>query len=156
MSTEGETRQVCVLPYRCSICPPLVTRQMSILQIPIHRTLSYSLSTPCFVTTAPLAVKPASTLRRLVHKKTLGDSLFIDMLLPALSALAVAQPIAESPEGLTNYPVLLYSQDQYSSLFTVLLLFTLRCCVGFYTYFCGFIILKLNIKFVVFYYANLC
>jgi hypothetical protein len=32
MSTEGETLQVSVLTYRCSICPPLVTRQMSILE----------------------------------------------------------------------------------------------------------------------------
>jgi len=31
ISTEGETLQASVLPYRCSICPPLVTRQMSIL-----------------------------------------------------------------------------------------------------------------------------
>ena len=31
MSTEGKTLQVSVLPYRCSMCPPLVTRQMSIL-----------------------------------------------------------------------------------------------------------------------------
>jgi len=31
MSTEGETLQVSFLPYRCSICQPLVTRQMSIL-----------------------------------------------------------------------------------------------------------------------------
>ena len=31
MSTEGETLHVSVLPYRCSICPPLVTRKMSIL-----------------------------------------------------------------------------------------------------------------------------
>jgi len=31
MSTEGETLQVFVLPYRCSIYPPFVTRQMSIL-----------------------------------------------------------------------------------------------------------------------------
>ena len=31
MSTEGETFQVSVLPYRCSICPPLVMRQMWIL-----------------------------------------------------------------------------------------------------------------------------
>ena len=31
MSTEGETLQVSVLPYRCSICPLLVMRQMSIL-----------------------------------------------------------------------------------------------------------------------------
>jgi hypothetical protein len=31
-STEGETLQVSVPLYRCSICPPLVTRQISILQ----------------------------------------------------------------------------------------------------------------------------
>ena len=31
MSTEGETLQIFVLPYRCSICSPLVTWQMSIL-----------------------------------------------------------------------------------------------------------------------------
>jgi hypothetical protein len=31
MSTEGETLQVSVLPYRCSICALLVTRQMPIL-----------------------------------------------------------------------------------------------------------------------------
>jgi hypothetical protein len=31
MSTEGEAHQVSVLPYRCSICAPLVTQQMSIL-----------------------------------------------------------------------------------------------------------------------------
>jgi len=30
MSTEGETLQFSVLPYRCSICPPLVMGQMSI------------------------------------------------------------------------------------------------------------------------------
>ena len=29
LSTEGETLQVSVPPYRCSICPPLVTRQTS-------------------------------------------------------------------------------------------------------------------------------
>ena len=28
---RGETLQVSVLPYRCSICPLLVTQQMSIL-----------------------------------------------------------------------------------------------------------------------------
>jgi hypothetical protein len=31
MTTEGEAPQISVLPYRCSICAPLVTRQMSIL-----------------------------------------------------------------------------------------------------------------------------
>jgi hypothetical protein len=33
MSTEGQTLQVSVLPYKCSICPPLVTWQMSNLAI---------------------------------------------------------------------------------------------------------------------------
>jgi hypothetical protein len=38
-------------------------------QIPRHRTLSYSLSTPCFAIIDPLAVKPASMPRRLGYKK---------------------------------------------------------------------------------------
>jgi hypothetical protein len=54
----------------------------------------------------PLAVKPASTLRRLVYKKTWRDSLPIDILLSAVSFLVVAQPSSEFPEGLKNYPVL--------------------------------------------------
>jgi len=53
----------------------------------------------------PLAVKPASTPRRLVHKKMWRDSLPIDMLLSAVSVLVVAQPSPEFPEGLVNYPV---------------------------------------------------
>jgi hypothetical protein len=54
----------------------------------------------------PLAVKPASTPRRLVPKKKLGIySLPTDMFLSAVSVLDVAQPISEVPEGLTNYPV---------------------------------------------------
>ena len=53
----------------------------------------------------PLAVKHASTPRRLVHKKTWRDSLPIDMLLSAVSVLVVAQPISEVPERLMNYPV---------------------------------------------------
>jgi len=56
----------------------------------------------------PLAVKPASTPRRLVlKKKTWRDSLPIDMLLSAVSVLVVAQPSSEIPERLVNYPVLL-------------------------------------------------
>jgi hypothetical protein len=31
MSTGGETLQISVLPYRCSICPSLVWRQMSMI-----------------------------------------------------------------------------------------------------------------------------
>jgi hypothetical protein len=53
----------------------------------------------------PLAVKLASTPRRLVHKNTWRDSLPIDMFLTAASVLAAAQPISEVPEGLINYPV---------------------------------------------------
>jgi len=52
-----------------------------------------------------LAVKPASTPRRLVHSKTWKDSLPIDMLLSAVSVFGVAQPSSEFLEGLMNYPV---------------------------------------------------
>ena len=52
----------------------------------------------------PLAVKPASTPRRLLHKKTWRDSLPIDMRLSAVSVLVVVQPSSGFPEGLMNYP----------------------------------------------------
>jgi hypothetical protein len=60
-----------------SFCPTLQVLGMCTLgdatdvkfwQIPRYRPLTYSLSTPCFVTTAPLVVKPVSTPRRLVQK----------------------------------------------------------------------------------------
>jgi hypothetical protein len=80
-----------------SFCPTLQVLDMYTLgdatdvkfwQIPRHRPLTYSLSTPCFVTTAPLAVKPASTSRGLVQKK-LGEiiCLLICFFLPCLSWL---------------------------------------------------------------------
>jgi hypothetical protein len=47
-------------------------------------------------------------------KKTWRDSLLIDMLLSAVSVLAVAQPSSEVPEGLINYPV--YLQDKSLSM----------------------------------------
>jgi len=50
-------------------------------------------------------VEPASTPRPLVQKKTLRDSLPIDMLLCAVSFLVVAQSSSEFPEGLMNNPV---------------------------------------------------
>jgi len=53
----------------------------------------------------PLAVEPASTPRSLIQKKTLRDSLPIDMLFSAVSVLVVAQSSSKFPEGLTNNPV---------------------------------------------------
>jgi hypothetical protein len=53
----------------------------------------------------PLAVKTASTPRRLVLKKTWKDSLPLDMLLSAVSVLVVVRPTSEVPEGLMNYHV---------------------------------------------------
>ena len=52
-----------------------------------------------------LVVEPASMPRHLVQKKTLRDSLTIDMLLSAVSVLVVAQSSSEVPEGLMNNPV---------------------------------------------------
>ena len=57
----------------------------------------------------PLAVEPGSTPRSLVQKKkTWRDSLPIDMLLSAVSVLAVAQSSSEIPEGLMNNPVYVF------------------------------------------------
>ena len=53
-------------------------------------------------------MKPGSTPWRLVQKKAWRDSLPIDMLLPAVSVLVVAQPISEIPEGLKNHPVYIH------------------------------------------------
>jgi hypothetical protein len=50
----------------------------------------------------PLVVKPASTPRSLVHKKTWRDSLPIDMFLSVVSVLVIAQLSSEVPEGLMN------------------------------------------------------
>ena len=52
-----------------------------------------------------LAVEPASTPKPIVQKKTLRDSLPIDMFLSAVSVLVVAQSSSEIPEGLMNNPV---------------------------------------------------
>jgi hypothetical protein len=74
MSTEGETLQVSVLPYKCSICPPLVMQQMSNLAILANSKTQNSFLFPVhamFHHDCPLAIKPASTPRRLVHKKNL-------------------------------------------------------------------------------------
>ena len=77
MSTEGETLQGSVLPYRCSVCPPFVTRQMSNLAnsktqnaflFPVHAMFRHD---------CPLAVKPASTPPRLVHTHKLGEILYL-------------------------------------------------------------------------------
>jgi hypothetical protein len=55
----------------------------------------------------PLAVKPASTPRRLGHKINLADSLPIDtsMLPFGMSIPATVPQRSEIPEGLMNYPV---------------------------------------------------
>jgi hypothetical protein len=68
------------------------------------KTHSYSPVHAMFRHDCPLAVKPASTPRRLVHKKTWRGFLPIDMLLSAVSVLVVAQPGSKVPEGLMNYP----------------------------------------------------
>jgi len=115
MPTERERLQVSVLPYRCSICPPLVTLQMSILQnSKTHNSFVFP-AHAMFRHDCHLAVKPASMPRRLVRKKTTTwrDSLPIDMLLSAVSVLVAAQPSSEVPEGLMNYPVYV-AQTEYS------------------------------------------
>jgi hypothetical protein len=74
MLTEGQTFQISVQPYRFSICPHLVTRQMSNLAILANSNTQNSFLFPVhamFSHDCLLAVKPASTPRRLVYKKNL-------------------------------------------------------------------------------------
>jgi hypothetical protein len=75
-------------------------------QIPRHNAFLFPVHA-MFHHDCPLAVKPASTPWRLVHKKNWRDSLPIDMLISAVSVLVVAQPSLEVLEGLMNYPVFL-------------------------------------------------
>jgi len=96
MLTEREILQFSVLPYRCSICPRLVTRQMSNLAIladfktqnvslfPVHAMFRHD---------CPLTVKLASTQRKVANKKKKSwrDSAPIDMFLSAVSVLVVVQ-----------------------------------------------------------------
>ena len=68
MSTEGEILQVSVLRYRSSKFPLLVTRQMSNLAILVNSNTQNDFLFPVhamFRHDCPIAVKPASTSRRL-------------------------------------------------------------------------------------------
>jgi hypothetical protein len=67
--------------------------------------LSYSPSTPCFVTSAPSGETVKYTMAPSTQK-TWRDSLPIYMLLSAISDLDVRQPSMELPEELMNFPVL--------------------------------------------------
>jgi hypothetical protein len=71
MLTEGEILQFSVLRYRCSICPPLVTQQMSNWEILADsNTQNASLFHAMFHHDCPLTVKLASTQSNLVNKQT--------------------------------------------------------------------------------------
>ena len=96
-----------------SFCPNLQVLDMSTLA-PSQLTLFWQIPRQnafllpvhaMFRHDCPLAVKPATTPRCLVHKKTWRDSLPIDKLLSAVSLLVVARPSSEVPEGRMNYPV---------------------------------------------------
>ena len=80
MLTEGEILQFSVLPYRCSICPPLVTRRMSKLAILADPKAQNSSLFPVhamFRHDCPLKVKLASTQWNLANKIKLGEILHL-------------------------------------------------------------------------------
>jgi hypothetical protein len=64
-----DTPSFCPILQVLDMCTLCDATDVKFWQIPRHRPLTYSLSTPCFVTTAPLAVKPATTPWRLEKKK---------------------------------------------------------------------------------------
>jgi len=76
-------------------------------QIPRHR----SFLTHCarhFSSRLPPSGGTSKYTKAPSTKKTLRDSLPIDMLLSAVSVLLVAQSSSEVPEGLMNNPVYIY------------------------------------------------
>jgi hypothetical protein len=99
-----------------SFCPTFQVLDMCTLgdatdvkfwQIPRHGPLTYSLSTPCFVTTVPSSGETCKYATAHSTKKKGGEilCLLICSFLPCLSVLVVAQSSSEIPEGLTNNPV---------------------------------------------------
>ena len=82
------------LPCTVTIDSVLANSKTNAFLFPVHTMFHHD---------CPLAVKPASTPRRLVQKKkTWRDSLPVDILISAVSVLVIAQPSSEVPEGLTN------------------------------------------------------
>jgi hypothetical protein len=73
-------------------------------QIPIHNAFLFPVHA-MFRHNCHLAVKPASTPRRLGHKKTWRDSLPVDMLPFGVTIPATVPQRSKIPEGLMNYPV---------------------------------------------------
>jgi len=66
-----------------------IPKTQNALLFPVHAMFRHD---------CPLAVKPASTPRRLVHKETWTDSLPIDILLSVVSVLVFALPSSKVPE----------------------------------------------------------
>ena len=106
MSTEGETLQVSVLTCRCSICPPLVTRQ-SCNQVPathlqrVWQELDYRIDI-CRVT------RGGHIERLKGWTETWSVPPSVNMLLFDVTIPATVQQRSEIREGLMNYTVLRY------------------------------------------------
>jgi hypothetical protein len=110
MSTEGETPSFCPTLQVLDMSPPGDAADVN----PVIKFLPHTLHTQnAFLSTVhamfrhdcPLAVKPASTPRRLLPRKTWKHSLPIDTLLSVVSVLVVALPSSQVPDGLMNHPV---------------------------------------------------
>jgi hypothetical protein len=118
MSTEGETLLFSVLPYRCSIFPPLVTlhrhnwpsfgkfQDTARFLIPCPRHVSSRLS--------PSGETCKYATAHSTQKKTWRDSLHIDMLLSAVSVLVVAQHEFGTSGGTFELPCICTS-DQHTN-----------------------------------------
>jgi hypothetical protein len=79
------------------------SRTQNTFLFPVHAMFRYDCT---------LKVKPASTLWRLVHKKTWRGSLPIDIFLSAVSVVVIVQPSSEFPEGLNESPrIVFHSQS---------------------------------------------
>jgi hypothetical protein len=103
MSTEGQTLKFLFYLIDARYVHPCTVTIDSVLANSKTQNAFLFAVHAMFRHDCPLAVKPASTPRRLVHKTTWRDSLPIGMVLSAVSVLVVARPSSEFPEGLMNF-----------------------------------------------------
>jgi len=100
LSVGGSVRYM-VQNLRCTVTIDSVLANSKTQNAFIHCACHFSSWLPPSGGTCKYAKAPGGG-----GKKTLRDSLPIDMLLSAMSALVVAQSSSEVPEGLMNNPVL--------------------------------------------------
>jgi hypothetical protein len=109
ISTEGETLQFSVLPYRCSICPPYLPqlRQRIVEAVAaIDRQMLQRVWQELDYMIDIFRVSKGGHIEHLqVRTETWSVSPSVDMIPFGVTIPASVPQSSETPEGLMNYPV---------------------------------------------------